>query len=306
MIIAHLSDLHICIKNKPQNLNRTKYLIESALKQEVSHFIITGDISHLCNPDDFLALRRLLEQYELLDSQKVSMVIGNHDIYGGVYLAEDILTFPGKCKTIDYYQKIHEFHNYFLEIFENTFLPFPDRRYPYAKKVDEILLIGVNSTMEYSRLNNPFASRGKVGRKQIKGLTEIFARPEFLNSKKIVMSHHHFSQRPLKSITLYKTFLHSIESYAGKLEKKKRLARVLRKNEVDLVVHGHLHESAAYERFSLKFLNGAGAIEKNTPGELKLNMISISPETIKTKIKLVHYTKEKLNRQNSIPEELAI
>ncbi|MBN2093371.1 metallophosphoesterase [candidate division KSB1 bacterium] len=306
MVIAHLSDLHICIKNKSHNLNCTRYLIESALKHEASHFIITGDVSHLSNPDDFLALRHLLEQYELLDSQKVSMVIGNHDIYGGVYLAEDILTFPGKCKTIDYYKKIQEFHSYFLEIFENTILPLPDRLYPYAKKVDDVLLIGINSTMEYSRLNNPFASRGKVGQKQIKGLTEIFARSEFSNLKKIVMSHHHFNKKPLESITLYKTFLHTIESYAGKLEKRKRLCRLLRKNKVDLVVHGHLHESATYERSGLKFINGAGAIEKNRPGELKLNLILVSPETIKTKIKTIQYTKEKLNRLTNITEELAI
>ncbi len=306
MIIAHLSDLHICIKNKLQNLNSTRYLIESALKHNASHFMITGDISHLSNPDDFLAFRRLLEQYDLLDSQKVSMVIGNHDIYGGVYLAEDILTFPGKCKTIDYHKKIQEFHSYFLEIFENTILPLPDRLYPYAKKVDNVLLIGINSTVEYSRINNPFASRGNVGQNQLKGLTEILARSEFSNLQKIVMSHHHFNKKPLESITLYKTFLHTIESYAGKLQKKKRLCRLLRKNKVDLVVHGHLHESTTYERYGLKFLNGAGAIEKNVPGELKLNLILVSPETIQMKIKTIHYAKEKLNRQTNISKELSI
>ena len=86
MKIVHLSDLHISLKNLPQNLEYTERLVTYGLEMGADHFVFTGDISHEGKDEDFLAFRNLLERYRLLTSEKTTLVIGNHDIYGGVHL----------------------------------------------------------------------------------------------------------------------------------------------------------------------------------------------------------------------------
>ena len=115
MKIAHLSDVHICQKSRPKNLERTKLLLDYALQQGVDHIVITGDIVHLGEVEDYIALRNLFQEFGLLDPFKLTLVIGNHDVFGGVYLAEDILSFPEKCESINYDAKLLEFKNHFFE-----------------------------------------------------------------------------------------------------------------------------------------------------------------------------------------------
>ena len=66
MKIVHISDLHISHKHRPDNIRYTRYLLEYALEQGVDHIVITGDLVHLTDIDDFLALRKLFEEYNLL------------------------------------------------------------------------------------------------------------------------------------------------------------------------------------------------------------------------------------------------
>jgi len=287
MKLAHLSDLHICMKNKPKNLSRTRRLIEYALNQDVDHFVITGDLTNNAEAKDFIALRKLFEEFDLLDAGKLTLVIGNHDIYGGVYLAEEILTFPARCEKTDFYQKVREFKNYFLEVFENSFTPIPGNIFPFAKLIDDVVLIGLNSITPYSLLKNPAASKGKIGREQQKQLIKILSQPAYQNKIKIILVHHHFNKKSQGAFEKHLTFLHSIERYAGKLRKKKRLMNLFDRFNINLILHGHLHESTEYIRKGLRFMNAGGAIDKNKPGKLKINLITISPDWIKTEIRTI-------------------
>lgn len=277
MKIAHFSDLHLCANHLPENLIKAQILVQTALKRGADHFVFTGDIAHLGDFDDFISLRHLLAEFNLLDSRKTTIVIGNHDIFGGVHLAEDILTFPETCQKVDYQQKIRDFRLCFYELFEDTFSPNPNQIFPFGKVVENVLLVGLNSTRPYSIVKNPFASRGKIGKIQRNGLKTILGHQKYRDLVKIVLVHHHFNKPPES----HKNYLLDVERFGGKLTKKHKLYKIFRRHKVALTLHGHQHRSMEYTRHGLHFLN-AGASTSRNPGNL--NLISVGTHKIETEI----------------------
>lgn len=276
MKIAHLSDLHLYARYLPGNLPKTRVLIETALQKGADHLVITGDITHNADFDDFISLRHLLAEYDLLDARKTTIVIGNHDIFGGVHLAEEILTFPQKCQRVDYLQKIREFQLGFSELFDHAFYLQTDQVFPFGKVVDDVLLVGLNSTQPYSIVKNPFASRGNIIKKQRAGLKAILDHPDFRDKIKIILLHHHFNK-----IRSENNYLIDIERFVGRLSHQPRLMKIFRKHQVSLILHGHQHRSQEYFRDGLRFFNAGASTAENTG---KLNVISVTPDAIETEI----------------------
>ena len=158
MRIAHISDLHFSFKYKRNNILKTEELIRRSVELGSDHLIITGDISDNSEERDFELLAKILETNGLLSSDKASIVIGNHDIYGGVQTAADIINFPSRCLSTDYNEKIKMFFEYFGELFRNASFLIEDSPFPFVKKIGHFLILGMNSIDEYSRIKNPFAS----------------------------------------------------------------------------------------------------------------------------------------------------
>ncbi|MDZ7336554.1 MAG: metallophosphoesterase [candidate division KSB1 bacterium] len=287
MRIAHLSDLHICQKSRPKNLEKTRRLIDYALQQNTDHFVFSGDIVHLARPEDFIAFRHVLEEFQLLDSSRATLVIGNHDIFGGVYFAEDVLTFPQQCEAVDYHKRLIEFKNYFFETFENTYFPASHEPYPFAKKVGDVVFIGLNSIHPYSKWKNLFASKGMVDKNQLDHLRQIFQKGEFQNKTKIAIVHHHFRKVSYRCSLFKNTLLRNLETYGNKLKNRNQVARLLAKYHVDLVLHGHEHDSHEYFYKGVRFLNSGGAIEKNGNGQLRINFVTVRPNEILTETQAI-------------------
>jgi len=287
MKIAHLSDLHICQKSRPNNLEKTRLLIDYVLQQQADHFVFTGDIVHLAKKEDFITFRNLLDEFNLLDSSRATLVIGNHDIFGGVYFAEDVLTFPQKCEAVDYHKQLIDFKNYFFETFENTYFPASHEPYPFAKKIGNVVLIGLNSIHRYSKLKNLTASKGEVGKSQLENLRQILSRSEFHDKIKIVLIHHHFQKVSHRCSLFTNTLLRNIETYGNKLKNRKQVARLLARYKVDLILHGHEHDSHEYFYKGLHFMNAGGCIDKNKPGEMKINFVEITENQINAGIQKV-------------------
>jgi predicted phosphodiesterase len=72
-----------------------------------------------------------------------------------------------------------------------------------------------------------------------------------------------------------------------KLRGKKKLLKLFGESNVDLVLHGHLHENHEYWRGSIRFLNGGGSVLGNTGQEVRCNLIIISERSIKTEQVLI-------------------
>ena len=100
LTIAHISDLHINPLFKKANSLRTRVLLQKVARLQVDHVVVTGDVTSGALPEDYAKARELLLEAGLFHPSRLTTVIGNHDIYGGLYTAEDILTFPGRCRTI--------------------------------------------------------------------------------------------------------------------------------------------------------------------------------------------------------------
>jgi 3',5'-cyclic AMP phosphodiesterase CpdA len=292
MKIAHLSDLHVHSEHRPKNLLYTHRLIDYALKEDVDHLVITGDLTHNAEARDFKILRRTFEKFDLLRADKLSLVIGNHDIYGGVHFAEDILVFPERCLSTDFHNKIREFNYYFLETFDNVYRPAAEHPYPFAKEVNNTVLIGINSILKYSRLKNLFGSKGKVKKRQFKSLKTILEREEYRNKNKIIMIHHHFDKLPPNSGKGKLTFLQNIEGNSMKLKGKQKLIDLFKDHGIDLVLHGHTHESGEYWYKGIHFSAAGGSIDGNKTGEIKINLIDIEDDKLEIDIRTLTIKKK--------------
>ncbi|MDH7605654.1 MAG: metallophosphoesterase [Melioribacter sp.] len=285
--LAHISDLHLCKNYKKQNIRRLQHLIKLAVEENIDHLIITGDISDNSNENDYIILRKILETNKLFNFDKTSLVIGNHDIFGGIQSINDISNFPLKCLQTNYEEKILSFKNYFKELFENT-ITVSKNIYPYAKIIGNIVLIGLNSIDKYSKVKNPFASNGKISKQQKKELKKLFDLPSIKSKLKIIMIHHHFYKNNVEAKSSFNALWNKIESYTMKLRGKKKLIKLFKKNNVKLVLHGHSHELKEYSRKGIKFINAGGSIESDERSEPGLFIIEIDNENIKINLKIIN------------------
>jgi 3',5'-cyclic AMP phosphodiesterase CpdA len=284
MKIAHISDLHFTTFFSNSNFNRIKHLFSYALSLNPDHFVVTGDLTDNADPNDFEILRDLFKSLNILNSDKLTVIIGNHDIFGGIQASEDIINFPQKCSDINYHQKVIEFTNYFEETFRYTTYQDNEYIFPFAKIFDNILITGANSIADYSKLKNPFASNGKINKENLEKIGNIF---ELYGSEvkfKVFLLHHHFNKTQIQSSRFAAGIWHSLENQTMKLRKKKRIINILKQHKVDLVLHGHIHENKEYFRKGVRFLNGGGSVKGIDSNLLHLNFIEINNDYIITEI----------------------
>lgn len=287
MKIAHISDLHLCSKFKKENIAKTKKIIMHALDNGADHFVFTGDISDNANQNDFLILRKILETYKLLRADKASIVIGNHDIFGGVQTAHDVLNFPSKCAKTNYKDKVKKFFEHFEELFENAFFPDDNNPFPFAKEIEDLLLIGINSIDEYSRIKNPFASNGHVLKTQRENIQKILNVNRFAEKFKVAMIHHHFFKDENEAKSSENSLWNTIENFTMKLRGKKKLLKLFKENDIGLVLHGHSHEFKNYDRKGIKFLNAGAAIDNEKDNQAGVFMIDISENKINVNLEVL-------------------
>jgi len=299
MRIAHLSDLHFTTFFKKNNLAGIKYLLEYALNLKADHIVITGDLTDNATESDFIILRDLFNDLGILNSQKLSLVIGNHDIFGGVQTAEDIFSFPEKCGKVNYIEQIKLFYNYFKETFDNCVYLSKSNIFPFAKILNGILFVGMNSIAEYSTSKNIFASNGSVSIDQFDETAKILEQYKYKALNKLILIHHHFNKIKVKGKNSFGSFWQNIEKQTMKLRKKKRLYNLFNRYEIDLVLHGHFHEMGEYKREGIRFLNAGGSLKNNSKNLLGINFINISQSSkITTKTIELKYDIPEFEREN--------
>ncbi len=280
-VLAHLSDLHISLEHKGRTIRSTRRLLEHILRHSVDHIVITGDVTANGTPHELEIARSILESYGLLDTRKLSVVIGNHDVFGGVHTAEDILSFPRHCKHVDYDAAVRRFCDVFQELFRGVIAPTSPNRFPFVKVVGSAALFGINSVARYSRVKNPFGSNGTVGRMQRHLLENLLHADVFRSLKKIVLIHHHFSRLPTTAVGAMEYLWRTLERRTLKLRKKKKLVRLFAEAGVAAVLHGHVHESVEYEWRGVRCLNGGGSVIEKTD-ELSFWLLRVHQGTVET------------------------
>lgn len=283
MRIAHLSDLHFTTFFSNNNLSQIEHVLRYAINSGADHIAITGDLTDNAVPKDFIILRKLFEKLDLLNCNKLSLVIGNHDIFGGVQTAEDIFNFPERCSSVNYKQKVNDFYKYFPELFEGSINYDSSQVFPFVKRLNNTILIGLNSIAEYSRISNTFASNGMVELSQLNSVSDILEQFKDDKYRKVVLVHHHFNKMEVTENSPG-SFWQNIEKQTMKLRKKKRLLKIFNHFGVELVLHGHYHVSKEYMRKGILFSNAGASLKGPEKGEININMIDIRKKEINIEV----------------------
>jgi 3',5'-cyclic AMP phosphodiesterase CpdA len=279
MKIAHISDLHLNTFFKNSSLREIKYLLKYVLSEGIDHLVITGDLVDNADLKDLEILRNLFKRLGLLESDRMSLVIGNHDIFGGPQTPEDIFTFPERCKNVPYENKVKEFGEYFSETFKNCIYKNEDHVFPFVKILDNVMISGFNSIAKYSKLKNPFGSNGEINFKQFQELSDIYRSYSKLVKHKLMLVHHHFKKVKIEEKS-YATVWRMMEKQTMKLRKKKNIIGLFKYFGADLVLHGHLHEQKEYIRKDLRFLNSGASVKNNFADRLFVNFIDLNADGI--------------------------
>jgi 3',5'-cyclic AMP phosphodiesterase CpdA len=288
MKIFHISDLHLDIKYKRSNYIKTRSLFEQITAEGFDHLIISGDISENADASSLGLGRNLLEKFGLLDRSKTTLIIGNHDIFGGVYFAEDVINFPSKCIATDYHRKVEQFEYYFRETFQNIIAAKKNTFFPFVKEFDDFVLIGLNSIAKYSLMRNPMASNGTISKEQISSAAKIIKHSSFNNKRRIVISHHHFSKHKIHAVRNTYALWRMIESQSIKLRKKKSIIKQLKALDVEMVLHGHKHCTQQYERKGIRFINAGSSVLGHRANEINIVEINVTPGGITSKFRKFH------------------
>jgi 3',5'-cyclic AMP phosphodiesterase CpdA len=283
MKLAHLSDLHFTTFFRNSELNGIESLLRYCNSEGVDHLIITGDLVERPEPYDFELLRKVFKQNGFLSSDRLSLVIGNHDIFGGVLTVNDVFSFPKHCETINYKQSVSEFCSYFKESFDGCSYISRENIFPYAKVIDDILIVGLNSVAEYSKTKNIFASNGEISQKQLSEVAKIFKL--FGDCKtKLILIHHHFKTISPSHENKFGSLWQLIEKQTMKLKTKGKLMEMFLEYNVDMVLHGHYHESSEYYRKGLRFLNAGGSFKNELPNQNQINILETNNASLKVEI----------------------
>lgn len=280
--IAHISDTHISPEFNRRNIVKLKSLLSYVIDEQFDHIVITGDITAHGEAQSYRSVRRLLKYFNLLDYNKLSVTIGNHDIFGGVHKAEDLFTFGRHCRTTDYAEKVRMFERAFKETF-------PKKAYerqclfPYIKIAGPVALIAMNSIRKFHSFLNPVGSNGQVPVNHLEEIERMLRHPSIADLKKIILIHHHFNRYRPYSESLGTSLYHKFESRTLKLHGKKDVENVFRKGSVDVVLHGHTHVEGVYTRNGIMYSSTAlnpvrdnsDNEEPNHDGQLRFNEISV-------------------------------
>lgn len=285
MKIGHISDLHLCRNFKKTNIGKTKTLIQHAIEiSGINHLIITGDISDNSQAQDYLTLKRILSTLGFYDINKTSLVIGNHDVYGGVQKLVDLLHFFPNCNTLNYNEKVANFNLNFKELFPINSFYQNAPAYPFVKELNNFILIGVNSIGRYSKFRNTLASNGEISNDEFNKIKNILENSSYKEKIKIILIHHHFYNRIHEDTTSSHPFWNFIEGYTLKLNGKRKLINMFEKNNVHLVLHGHSHEWKEYSINNIRFLNAGASIENFYSEEVGYFLIEITEKQIKSSL----------------------
>jgi 3',5'-cyclic-AMP phosphodiesterase len=280
LIITHVSDLHLNSFFNDDTFKKIKLLLKNISDYNVDHLVITGDLTDNADPNDFLLLRRLLKRFGFLSGEKLSITIGNHDIFGGIQKPDDIFLFGDRCRNIDYKKRISDFISYFPEAFENC--EYLDKDYfPFIKIIDDVLFLGINSIAEFSIINNPFASNGEVSLNQFNTIFDLLSKYSGDYKRKLILIHHHFNKIKSDAKSSLGMIWQNIEKQTMKLKNKKRLFKLFNDFNIDMVLHGHLHESKEYIRRDTRFLNAGATIRGKHDDRISFNLIDSGNKKMK-------------------------
>jgi len=225
--LAHISDLHLtALKNTTisQLLNKrilgylswwrkrrivhrleiVEALLEDLKITRPDHTAVTGDLTHLGLPDEFVEAGQWLAK--LGPSDQVTVIPGNHEAYVGKNWSENLSKWAPYLRSDDRQNDSRD----------TDFFPSLRIRGPVA-------LIGLCS----ARPSPPFLAVGSLDKSQLDGLANLLQRTGEAGLLRVVLIHHPPVPGTIK--------------WRKRLVDSSRFANVIARYGAELVLHGHTH-----------------------------------------------------------------
>ncbi|MDQ3020249.1 MAG: metallophosphoesterase [Bacteroidota bacterium] len=271
--IAHISDSHISFKDEDERGRKLVELLNDIKERECDHIVFTGDLVENPHEQDLLFVREIFSHFGLLDSGKLSVVPGNHDIFGGAIRGVDFFRFIKSCSEVNYENKIDLFIDSFKETFPSN------NSFPYLKIIDNVTLIGINSIDLWSIDKNPEGSNGRINNDDYEKLRNILSSEEIQDKFKLILIHHHFNKPEFNEEYPAHSLWLKVVNWKMKLYGKKKLLKLFKKHNVNLVLYGHTHINEISFIKKISFLNSSACIFPITDDQIrKYNIINIPSE----------------------------
>ncbi|HET7152466.1 MAG TPA: metallophosphoesterase [Candidatus Kapabacteria bacterium] len=270
--LVHISDPHLSRQFYREHFKSFKILLRSILEEGCDHLLLTGDIVSTPNIDDFYLVREILAKHNMLSADKLTVVPGNHDIFGGPHRATDVLSFPQYIRNVDYKRHLALFLETFEETFETAEYITHGEQFPFVKRVGPFAIIGLNSIATWSLRKNPLGSNGELTDEQFEGLRKLNGSSLLKGTVPIVAIHHHFNGLAKDASTSHSIW-EKIEFQTMRMRKRRKIAKLFNELDVQYVMHGHIHRNEIYEKSGITFANGAGAVCDDPVRLLKYNVL---------------------------------
>ena len=269
--LVHISDPHLSRQFYREHLKSFKLLLKSILAAGCDHLIITGDIVSTGDEEDYYLAREILGTLDLLDAKRLTVVPGNHDIFGGPHRAVDVLSFPQYIRNVDYSLHLERFQLVFGETLDNVISYGQDSIFPFVKRVGPYSIIGLNSIPPWSLRKNPLGTNGALGEAQRTALLQMQADGQFSQTTPLVAMHHHFND--LQDESAGGSLWRRIESNTMRMRGRTKTLRLFQSLGIRYIFHGHIHRNEIYQSGAITLLNGAGAVCDDPVRFLKYNEI---------------------------------
>lgn len=171
------------------------------------HTVITGDLTHLGLPGEFLEVARWLS--DLGPPEQVTIIPGNHDTY---------IRTPWE-------ETFAHWLPYLVSDAQKQAGNLSDGFFPTLRVREQIAFIGLSS----ARPSAPFLAVGSLGRAQLQTLSRILAETRERGLFRVLLIHH-----PPLAETL---------GWRKRLTDSRALRTTLERQGVELVLHGHAHRA---------------------------------------------------------------
>ena len=282
--IAHISDPHLSRQHYREHIKSFKMLLRSMLDDGADHIVISGDIVSTADAEDYYLAREILSNHQVLESSRLTIVPGNHDIFGGPHRATDVFSFPQHIRSVDYARHTELFQGAFSETFQGVTRLDESSLFPFVKTVGPFNIIGLNSIPPWSFRQNPLGTNGMLDDQQIIALEKLPSLGILADRTNIVVIHHHFNDLLQSDYEAGKLWT-KIESNTMRMKKRKKIIRLFQSFNVRYVLHGHIHRNEIYDRSGILFANGAGAVCDDPVRFLKYNMLQYADGYCNIKIR---------------------
>ncbi len=247
--LCHLSDPHV--GGRKGAIAVLAHLLSDAVERGASHFLFTGDLVERPYKKDLLAIVDLLKSRGLWSSRCCTLLPGNHDVSGLVDDPEFGRTTEDRAKAL----------KAFLRSTAHVNRPYRARGIPLRRGGPILKRLGPVSLLCFSSPSVDHSVEGALTGEDLEYLRTVFKRPK--KGPRLVALHHHPYSLPPGTSKKLGRFIPPGLSGGGKL------LEACVDNEVDLVLHGHLHTSG--RPFDRKWRGTRINCQGTARGELKDN-----------------------------------